>query len=295
MTDKQGEIIGRQSLLWLLLVNLCVLAPLYDKMTPWSMAICAICLVWRVGIFTGKVAKPPRYLVTGLAIASAVTLALVTTQIGLLNGLINLLILGYALKYIEMRDRRDVRAVVLVGFFLIAGVLIGPGALGIVEQGTLIDTLAEVMLGAFRVVREMMPQTAVAGPEAADDQPVHHGAVGGDEAVRVQRPAHQRQRRDRQRLVHLRQHVLVREEPQLRHVPLELLLAGALGGGGLVPGLGRRVLVRVGRVVLQHGHGLLHDDGAVIVFAVGSRSMPPSRVPPSSRSWTGSGFHASRH
>ena len=29
-----------------------------------------------------------------------------------------------------------------------------------------IDTLAEVMLGAFRVVREMMPQTAVAGPEA---------------------------------------------------------------------------------------------------------------------------------
>jgi hypothetical protein len=29
-----------------------------------------------------------------------------------------------------------------------------------------IDTLAETMLGAFRVVREMMPQAAVAGPEA---------------------------------------------------------------------------------------------------------------------------------
>lgn len=114
------EIISRHTLLWLLIVNIAVLAPLYDKLTPWSMAICGICLIWRFGIFVGKVAKPPRYLVTALAIASAVTLALVTSGIGILNGLINLLILGYALKYIEMRNRRDVRTVVLVGYFLIA-------------------------------------------------------------------------------------------------------------------------------------------------------------------------------
>jgi len=118
--SSQEEIISRHSLLWLLIVNIAVLAPLYDKLTPWSMAICGICLVWRFGIFIGKVAKPPRYLVTALAIASAITLALVTSEIGLLNGLINLLILGYALKYIEMRNRRDVRTVVLVGYFLIA-------------------------------------------------------------------------------------------------------------------------------------------------------------------------------
>ncbi|WP_299794444.1 DUF3488 and transglutaminase-like domain-containing protein [uncultured Shewanella sp.] len=117
---SQQEIISRHSLLWLLIVNIAVLAPLYDKFTPWTLAICGICLVWRFGIFVGKVAKPPRYLVTGLAIASAITLALVTSEIGILNGLINLLILGYALKYIEMRNRRDVRTVVLVGYFLIA-------------------------------------------------------------------------------------------------------------------------------------------------------------------------------
>ncbi|ABV36574.1 transglutaminase domain protein [Shewanella sediminis HAW-EB3] len=118
--SSQEEIISRHSLLWLLIVNIAVLAPLYDKLTPWSLGICGICLVWRFGIFIGKVAKPPRYLVTALAIASAITLALVTSEIGLLNGLINLLILGYALKYIEMRNRRDVRTVVLVGYFLIA-------------------------------------------------------------------------------------------------------------------------------------------------------------------------------
>lgn len=123
--SRQQEIISRHSLLWLLITNVVILLPLYDKLTPWSMAICGICLVWRYGIFMGRVAKPPRLLVTTLALASALTLALVTSKIGLLNGLINLLILGYSLKYIEMRDRRDVRIVVIVGYILIAITLLG--------------------------------------------------------------------------------------------------------------------------------------------------------------------------
>lgn len=123
--SQQQEIISRHSLLWLLIINAVILLPLYDKLTPWTMAICGICLVWRYGIFMGRVAKPPRLLVTSLALASALTLALVTSKIGLLNGLINLLILGYSLKYIEMRDRRDVRIVVIVGYILIAITLLG--------------------------------------------------------------------------------------------------------------------------------------------------------------------------
>ncbi|BAJ02377.1 transglutaminase TgpA family protein [Shewanella violacea] len=125
MKPSQQEIISRHSLLWLLIINVVILLPLYDKLTPWTMAICGICLVWRYGIFMGKVAKPPRFLVTSLALASALTLALVTSKIGLLNGLINLLILGYSLKYIEMIDRRDVRIVVIVGYILIAITLLG--------------------------------------------------------------------------------------------------------------------------------------------------------------------------
>lgn len=119
-SPQTGENISRQTLFWLLLTNLAVLSPLFDKTTPWTLGICAICLVWRIGIYVGKVAKPPRFLVTSLAIGAATTLALVSGEIGLLNALVNLLILGYALKYIEMRSLRDVRAVVIVGYFLIA-------------------------------------------------------------------------------------------------------------------------------------------------------------------------------
>ncbi|MCG9696533.1 DUF3488 and transglutaminase-like domain-containing protein [Shewanella sp. Isolate11] len=160
---KTAEIISRQSLLWLLIVNLCILLPLYEQMTPWSMAICGICLLWRIGIFSGKVAKPPRYLVTLLAIASATTLALVATQIGMLNALINLLILGYALKYIEMRDRRDVRAVVMVGFFVIAITFIEKQSLWFTLQIIIVATINLCVLVSLYLDEDALKRTARLG------------------------------------------------------------------------------------------------------------------------------------
>uniref|UniRef100_UPI0040485178 transglutaminase TgpA family protein n=1 Tax=Shewanella sp. TaxID=50422 RepID=UPI0040485178 len=78
-------------------------------------------------------AAPPKLLVTSLAVGAATTLALVSSEIGLLNALVNLLILGYALKYIEMREQRDVKAIVLVGYFLIA--------LTLLDQQSMLNTL----------------------------------------------------------------------------------------------------------------------------------------------------------
>jgi transglutaminase-like putative cysteine protease/uncharacterized membrane protein (Fun14 family) len=133
MQDNFDSIISRNTLFWLLITNVAVLTPQFSHATPWTMAICAICFVWRMGIYYGKVAAPPKLLVNTLAIAAAVTLGLVSSQIGLLNALINLLILGYALKYIEMRQQRDVKVVVLVGYFIIA--------LTLLDQQAIINTL----------------------------------------------------------------------------------------------------------------------------------------------------------
>ncbi|UJF21089.1 transglutaminase family protein [Shewanella sp. OMA3-2] len=133
MHDNFDSIISRNTLFWLLITNVAVLTPQFAHATAWTTAICAICFVWRMGIYYGKVAAPPKILVNGLAIAAAVTLGLVSSQIGLLNALINLLLLGYALKYIEMRELRDVKTVVLVGYFIIA--------LTLLDQQAIINTL----------------------------------------------------------------------------------------------------------------------------------------------------------
>ena len=129
MQDNFDSIISRNTLFWLLITNVAVLSPQFEHATPWTTAICAICFVWRMGIYYGKVAAPPKLLVTSLAIGAATTLALVSSQIGLLNALINLLLLGYALKYIEMRELRDVKTVVLVGYFIIALTLLDQQAI----------------------------------------------------------------------------------------------------------------------------------------------------------------------
>jgi len=133
MSDNFDAIISRNTLLWLLITNVAILSPLYEQATLWSLGICAICFVWRVGIYLGQVAAPPKILVTTLAIGAATTLALVSSEIGLLNALVNLLLLGYALKYIEMRELRDVKAIVLVGYFLIA--------LTLLDQQSMLNTL----------------------------------------------------------------------------------------------------------------------------------------------------------
>lgn len=166
---RAEEIIARSTLFWLLLTHFALVIPLADKTTPWSLGISAICLVWRLGIFFGKVARPPRWLVTALGIASAITLALVGSQIGLLNALMNLLILGYSLKTIEIIDKRDVRTVILVGYFLIALNLIdsqgiGAAALALALVWLNTQALLSLYLGrsksdylSFKLVAQSLP------------------------------------------------------------------------------------------------------------------------------------------
>jgi transglutaminase-like putative cysteine protease len=146
---NSSDHLSRRTLFWLLLTNIAVLLPLYDKITVATLGICAICFIWRLGIYLGKVSRPPRLLVTLLALSAAITLALVSREMGLLNALINLLILGYALKYIEARIRRDVLAIILAGYFLIALTFIdhqGMGNVLLLLPVTAINTLTLVSL-----------------------------------------------------------------------------------------------------------------------------------------------------
>ncbi|WP_394201949.1 DUF3488 and DUF4129 domain-containing transglutaminase family protein [Shewanella waksmanii] len=159
---QQQELITRNSQLLLLIVNIAVLSPLYGEMTPWSLGICTICFLWQLGIYLGRVAKPPKYLVTVLALGSASTLILVSSQIGMLDTLINLLTLGYALKFIEMRQRRDVRTVVLAGYFLIAMTFVEKQSLWFALHLTFVTAInTAVLVSLYRSSESVKPATAL--------------------------------------------------------------------------------------------------------------------------------------
>ncbi|MBY5920933.1 DUF3488 and DUF4129 domain-containing transglutaminase family protein [Ferrimonas balearica] len=111
--------ISRRTQGWLLLAQVAIILPLANHCTPWTLAILTLCLLWRLGIFFGRVAKPPRLLVNLLGLGALITLGLVVSHVGMLSALINLLVLAYGLKTIEIRHHGDLSVVVLTGFFLI--------------------------------------------------------------------------------------------------------------------------------------------------------------------------------
>ncbi|WOT03739.1 transglutaminase TgpA family protein [Shewanella youngdeokensis] len=118
--NSRQEPISRHTLLWLLLANVAIITPLYEQVTLWSLIICTFCLMWRFAIFAGKIARPSRKVVVAIALGSIIALLMAVKQLGMLAALINLLVLGYALKFIELKSRRDVHISVLAGYFLIA-------------------------------------------------------------------------------------------------------------------------------------------------------------------------------
>ncbi|WP_051202059.1 transglutaminaseTgpA domain-containing protein [Ferrimonas senticii] len=104
---------------WLLVAQVALIVPLTDNASPMTMAIVALCLLWRLGIFYARWAKPPRWLLNLLGLASVAALFAQFGSSDTMTSLINLLLLGYSLKAIEARNGADLMVVVLTGYFLI--------------------------------------------------------------------------------------------------------------------------------------------------------------------------------
>ncbi len=110
---------SRPVFLWLAVAHLMLLLPLQEQSLSMMFAVSAFCLLARWGMLWRGWGVPGRRLVALLAISGAVFLAVYGIRLGLLNVMINLLLLAYALKFIEMHSDRDLNVLLLVGYFLI--------------------------------------------------------------------------------------------------------------------------------------------------------------------------------
>ncbi|BDY04222.1 DUF3488 and transglutaminase-like domain-containing protein [Ferrimonas sp. YFM] len=110
----------RQTLGWLLLTQQMMVVHLIGILPDWALAIANLALAWRLAIFLGKV-PPPRPWVLFL-ISLMVLLSLVPLYLGegLAITLSVMIALAYSLKSLEVRSRRDILVLTLVGFFLIS-------------------------------------------------------------------------------------------------------------------------------------------------------------------------------
>ena len=113
-----GFQIPRNSLAWMLLAQSAVIAPHLTRLPYWTIALCVVCVLWRVMVYQGRWSYPGRWIKVLLVFFGIVGLALgYGTFLGL-DPWVGLLIMMFVLKLLEMHHKRDGYVVILLGYFV---------------------------------------------------------------------------------------------------------------------------------------------------------------------------------
>ncbi|TKB48987.1 DUF3488 domain-containing protein [Ferrimonas sediminicola] len=110
----------RQTLGWLLLTQQMMVVHLIGVLPDWALAIANLALAWRLAIFLGKLPPPPPPLLFLLSLLVLLSLVPLYLRQGIAITLSVMIALAYSLKSLEVRHRRDILILTLVGFFLIS-------------------------------------------------------------------------------------------------------------------------------------------------------------------------------
>lgn len=111
--------IPRSALIWILLSVALVLLPQSVRMPAWISLVAALCIVWRILIFNGKLNYPSRWMRVLIVLFTLVVSISQMRSIGIgLDSAAALLALGFVFKLIEMKQKRDIYVVISLCFVM---------------------------------------------------------------------------------------------------------------------------------------------------------------------------------
>ncbi len=116
----QQEFVSRASTIWLIVALVMVQLPILREIPIAITAISVLSVCWRVMILLGRGIWPPSWLRSLLVVLGLATVAINFKPLISLESAVSVLAVGYSLKLLEMRSRRDALVVVYIGYFLIA-------------------------------------------------------------------------------------------------------------------------------------------------------------------------------
>jgi len=121
-TDATGvaDQIPRASLALLMVGQLVVALPLMSYISVWVAGVCLLCGYWRTQVHRGRWAFPSASVKALLVGGSILGLAYSGYATFSLEAAASLLVLAFALKLVEMKNRRDAYLVIFLSYFLIA-------------------------------------------------------------------------------------------------------------------------------------------------------------------------------
>ena len=97
-----------------------MLLPHLTRLPIWVTMVCAVCALWRVLLFTGRGFYPGSMLKFLLVAVAFIGIWNSYGTLISLEAVVALLITAFALKLIEMKNRRDVFAVIFLAYFVAA-------------------------------------------------------------------------------------------------------------------------------------------------------------------------------
>ena len=114
------EFLNRFSLSLIILTYIGVVSVLYAHLQPLLVFFGLLCSLWRVLNFYGRLPLMPPLLLTLIAMVSSLVTILLVYQQGVFNVMLHLIMLGFSLKFLELKSIRDVHYFVNTGFVLVA-------------------------------------------------------------------------------------------------------------------------------------------------------------------------------
>lgn len=145
-TESLSVTLNPQTLHWISLSYLLMLLPLYSELTPLIYIGGVSIIGWRYAIASNKLKPPQVWLKNLLAILCMVGIALLWRTVGLLPAMLNLLVAGCTLKFLEFNSRRHLSFHVLSLFFLTALTLIYHQSIGFTLYTIVVITLNAIAL-----------------------------------------------------------------------------------------------------------------------------------------------------
>jgi transglutaminase-like putative cysteine protease len=115
----ETEQISRSGLAWILLSQVAILLPHLGHAPVWIWSVWLVVVIWRAQIFRGAWNFPGRWVKAFIIGMCCVGLAFTLRGKFDMQGMVSLLLIGFILKLLEMKKRRDFLALCYLGYFVI--------------------------------------------------------------------------------------------------------------------------------------------------------------------------------
>ncbi len=110
--------VPRNALVWIILCLFALVAPHAARLPIWVLAAYVVAVVWRMQVHRGRWSYPGRWVKVALIVSSFIG---IFASYGSLVGLeptVALLLTAFALKFIELSQRKDAYVLLFLGYFI---------------------------------------------------------------------------------------------------------------------------------------------------------------------------------